>query len=477
MRFEFENIGPIKKAGLEIGDLTIIAGRNNTGKTYIAYALFGFLNGIDRQFRSEWGRSFVDSYFKRKGLGSTLDIIKTLLDEGQFGWCMDRKTLDRERENLVSEMTKEYSRNGLSHTFHTSPEQFKDSSLRLTQAEPIVRFYSTRGPLGQEGLLIDWDFNEGEVLAKVSGGELDRSNGLPPHRYEVSFANSFLNFLINGTFMFLRRPEIFSSSRHSIPLFIHDLDYAKSQAVFSIEYPREDWHTGKPASLVALEKLSNYPLPVNENIDSLRRVLLSVDETASKRDGANANPIEEILGGRYRVTKSSLRFVSMPKDSVDFDIPIHSASSSALELAELNFFLGELHPDDSCLIIIDEPESHLDTANQIQFARLLAQLVNLGMMVLITTHSDYIVKEINNLIMLNEPFADKAETMKQHGYDDSESLDPAVVKAYVAENGELTPCTIDKFGIDMPIFDRTIHKINRVSNDLFARLHAEEEED
>ena len=43
MTFRFKNLGPIKKADLELGDLTIIAGRNNTGKTYLVYALYGFL--------------------------------------------------------------------------------------------------------------------------------------------------------------------------------------------------------------------------------------------------------------------------------------------------------------------------------------------------------------------------------------------------------------------------------------------------
>ena len=43
MKFRFKNLGPIEQADLELGDLTIIAGRNNTGKTYLAYALYGFL--------------------------------------------------------------------------------------------------------------------------------------------------------------------------------------------------------------------------------------------------------------------------------------------------------------------------------------------------------------------------------------------------------------------------------------------------
>ena len=40
----FKNIGPIKDAEFELGDLTIIAGQNNTGKTYLVYTLYSFLD-------------------------------------------------------------------------------------------------------------------------------------------------------------------------------------------------------------------------------------------------------------------------------------------------------------------------------------------------------------------------------------------------------------------------------------------------
>ena len=51
--------------------------------------------------------------------------------------------------------------------------------------------------------------------------------------------------------------------------------------------------------------------------------------------------------------------------------------------------------------MVDEPELNLHPANQRRIARLFACLVNLGVKVFITTHSDYIVKELNTLIMLN----------------------------------------------------------------------------
>jgi predicted ATPase len=51
-------------------------------------------------------------------------------------------------------------------------------------------------------------------------------------------------------------------------------------------------------------------------------------------------------------------------------------------------------------IIIDEPELNLHPDNQRKIARWLVRVVNAGFKVMITTHSDYIIREFNNLIML-----------------------------------------------------------------------------
>ena len=124
------------------------------------------------------------------------------------------------------------------------------------------------------------------------------------------------------------------------------------------------------------------------------------------------------------------------------------------------------------ILIIDEPESHLDTINQINFARALVRWVNSGVRILVSTHSDYIIKELNNLIMLDSDFENKNEVMERLGYKDS--IKPRKVKVYVAKNGTLVECEKDKYGIDMPHFDKTIDNINAVSNELTARLSAEE---
>ena len=44
LKIRLKNLGILKHAEFSLGDLTLICGENNTGKTYAAYALYGFLD-------------------------------------------------------------------------------------------------------------------------------------------------------------------------------------------------------------------------------------------------------------------------------------------------------------------------------------------------------------------------------------------------------------------------------------------------
>ena len=67
-----------------------------------------------------------------------------------------------------------------------------------------------------------------------------------------------------------------------------------------------------------------------------------------------------------------------------------------------------------------------------------------GLKVLLTTHSDYLIKELNNLIMLDSAFRNKAKTVKRLGYAKDDRIAPERIRAYIAENGSVTKCEIDK---------------------------------
>ncbi len=43
MKIEFENLGCIEQGSVELNDFTIFCGKNNSGKTYAMYSLYGLL--------------------------------------------------------------------------------------------------------------------------------------------------------------------------------------------------------------------------------------------------------------------------------------------------------------------------------------------------------------------------------------------------------------------------------------------------
>ena len=214
---------------------------------------------------------------------------------------------------------------------------------------------------------------------------------------------------------------------------------------------------------------SRYALPIKDNIDYTRSIGDLQKDRSELHEDKLFDDIKDMMDGYYRSENDDIQFRSKARRDRSFAIPLHRASSSARGLSDLYFFLRHVARKDH-LLIIDEPESHLDTANQIQLARLLARCVRTGLKVLITTHSDYLIKEFNNLIMLSRSFTGKSEIAKKLKYREDDFLAPESVRAYVAEDNTLRRCEVDAFGIEMPVFDETIDQINTAANELASRL-------
>ena len=175
------------------------------------------------------------------------------------------------------------------------------------------------------------------------------------------------------------------------------------------------------------------------------------------------------MDGYYTASADEIRFRSGVRGRA-FNIPLHLASSSARGLSDL-YFYSRHTASQNHLLIMDEPESHLDTANQLRLARILAHFVRAGIKVLITTHSDYLIKEVNNLVMLSQLDSTRRKTLSRKlGYSKDEQLPPESIKAYVADGNNLQSCTVDRLGIDMPVFDTTIDRVNQVANELAMAL-------
>jgi len=106
---------------------------------------------------------------------------------------------------------------------------------------------------------------------------------------------------------------------------------------------------------------------------------------------------------------------------------LQSTSSMVSELAPVVLFLRYLiEPRE--MVIIEEPESHLHPAIQRRFARILVRVVNSGVTVVLTTHSDYFLNQINNLIVASNLSADQR---LEAGFKEEDCLKSADVRAYL----------------------------------------------
>ncbi|NKC13562.1 MAG: AAA family ATPase [Gammaproteobacteria bacterium] len=142
-------------------------------------------------------------------------------------------------------------------------------------------------------------------------------------------------------------------------------------------------------------------------------------------------------------------------------------SSTVKSLFGLWFYL-ENQAKRGDLLMIDEPELNIHPENQRQIARLLAKLVNAGMNIVISTHSDYIVREFNTLIMLSQ---DDGTLRKKHKYQAEEVLDPDKVAAYLFDEQEIKPFEItSQDGIYATTFDQVITDLNKVNDDIYYSL-------
>lgn len=451
--FRFSNIGPVKEAKLELGRLTVIAGRNNTGKTYIAYSLYGFLK--------TWRPRASDLLLAPPSvLPDVAKIAETLRRSGRGTISLPESAISGQRQLLVDRIAKSYSKDTLRQVF-SSRRGFPESRVVVDVTERPGHALPGSAEVffgGANPIAITYDRDA--QVASVS-----TSPGSEPWEDEVAFA--YAAFLLQDLF---HDPFVLSAERFGISLFYRELDFTKSQLVDLLQQLGDEAGRRSLSPFVFIDRTtSRYALPIKDNIDFTRSIPDLPKDGSALADHKLFDDVKNLIDGYYGNATEDIRFISKARGKGrSFNIPLHLASSSARGLSDLYFFLRHTAARDQ-LLIIDEPESHLDTRNQMLFARMLARFVTAGLRVLISTHSDYLVKELNNLIMLSRDFPEKEAVARKLGYRPGEGLDPGSVRAYVAEGGGLTECEIGPFGIEMPVFDETIDEINDAAIELSSR--------
>lgn len=112
----------------------------------------------------------------------------------------------------------------------------------------------------------------------------------------------------------------------------------------------------------------------------------------------------DVLSGKIKVRRPTSQgypeFLYRAED-METEIRLTRASSMVSELAAFVLFLrNAVRPNDT--LIIEEPESHLHPGGQSTMAVALARLVHAGVRVIVTTHSDWFLEELGNLLREGE---------------------------------------------------------------------------
>ncbi len=139
-----------------------------------------------------------------------------------------------------------------------------------------------------------------------------------------------------------------------------------------------------------------------------------------------------MIGGEYKVTKKG-EVLYIPATQKSVKLTMVESSSAVRSLLDIGFYLKHIAQIGD-LLIIDEPELNLHPENQRLVARLFAMLVNHGIKIFITTHSDYIIKELNTLILLNKQGDKRLSALAaREGYHHDELLASDKLKVYIAK--------------------------------------------
>ena len=154
-----------------------------------------------------------------------------------------------------------------------------------------------------------------------------------------------------------------------------------------------------PPSRGALMELTERPAFRSGMYDEFFDLKVDLSRPLAKSVEQNATItkcLSEVNMGSLQQVEGRIMYYT--KDGAD--MPLTAAASSIKELAPFTMMLNKFSPE-GISILFEEPEAHLHPERQVKVADLIACSVNKGCQMQVTTHSDYFIKRINNLMKLH----------------------------------------------------------------------------
>ena len=364
MRIRIENVGPVRRIDIDLSKpLIIFTGLNGCGKTYISYIIYSFyVLFVNNDDILGW-KKVVEKNVTKKA------IIK----------CDKIYNILHEHIKVLNEM--------LPYIFNVNKN---DSLIKKAQ----ISLLTTKDEL--------------KAIIKERECDFTAEDLFVFHKNSRTFSYSLKN--LQGTIDDTQLVNYIVLKGLLFGNIIEDFETSERGGLYT--FNKELWvgktmrNEGFPIESSKLEDTS-YPLPIKEALNSLGDLTKKFYEKS--RYGFLADKIEDdILKGHLAVKNKNE--VWYKRQTMGREIPLFLSSSGVKTICSIILFLRHTAMDCS-LIIIDEPELNLHPYYQVLVARAFSLIINSGIRLIINTHSDYIIREINNMIMLSSVPIKKIEKL------------------------------------------------------------------
>ena len=386
-----KNFGPIAEANIDLRPLTVFVGPSNTGKTYFATLVYA-LHGISGGFTSF----------------SLVSVLHQLRSRYFLSVSAEEKKAARELLKATIELFKKLGTSRSPFKFSDLPQALRDHlQSSLTDPEIIGRELNRCFDLKSVSDLIrfmDSKNYEMQVLLKVRGESQEWWN----LNMTATESDITVDGLVNANLVLAPEDELLWDSipsdeftdyapndrkRHYLPASRSGIIQSHRVMASSLmERATRPDSSGIPTLSSVIVDFMKY-LPLYEENKEFNSAILAIADALEA----------EVLSGKI-IAKPLLsgypEFFYQPHGAKE-EIRLNQTSSMVSELAPLVLYLrGLVRPGDT--LIIEEPEAHLHPGAQADMAVVLARLVRAGVRVIITTHSDWLLQEIGNLIRVGE---------------------------------------------------------------------------
>lgn len=457
MKLQINELGAIKEGTIDLSKkMNVFCGPNGTGKTYMAYCVYGLLKN-------------------QIHIGSNEELVKKLIDHRSISYQIDIDALLAYRSDLISNFKEEFdSLFGIGEDL--AKQFFEETSINFKETEQ--EFEST---------LTNCSFVTSLNIRKTNL-KLTKQNNTKELQIELldkTISNddiNTLNFFLNSAILSLLATYPISSTyilpveRNSIFTFSKELSISKQEAVDHFHAMTSKNKTDRFDLL--FKKTTRYPLPIRDGL-LIAEDLAETKKTTSPFFDFAIEIENELLHGKVIInSEGEIKF--KPEKAPKKELPIHMTASIIKSLSSLVVYLKHLAKSND-LIIIDEPEINLHPDNQLVLTRLFARLINKGFRLLISTHSDYVVREINNLIMLSSKKEEvqKIKEKLSYQYKDDEFINKEDIDVHFFDYPKkktgnkqvvIESLKILSSGFEIPTVNETIEEQNNIAEELFYAL-------